>query len=1273
MNQTGRVAKFVVAILVACCSAVFAGLSPSNIAVIVNSNPQCKYQPSDPFTVSESAGMYYCDVSGVPRSHIIEVNTTPNDLLYPFQYSDLVAQIRDGLVNQLGVDPADPANDPIQALVICYGVPYTIAGTVGDLTAEPTSVDSYLTLLFNANPDLGPDQVDGDTNYPGVCDGPRGMANPYSGKNIDFAAFRASTDNDVTYTDSLSVVHHCKLRYLVTRIDSPAENMVSVAGYGSIPKDVKALIDRSADSSGKTGKFVLDEPWRGDFRDYRGYGTYNGFEDGLLALTDPITSNPPAVVHDRYQSSVYLNTPTAPMFNTPETAVMGYASYGMHDVDILINTSWGRPYFYWQSGAIASVSESFFASRIRDGYYEYDGWDPSSPTILRDRASLEVTASYSGSDYQNIPFEKPLTNYRARLISQADRLVLATALVGTDGVARIDLSQISWRDIDTATEVRLYYPDDDHGYADGRDLLWSHGFECNSANGYDLRSLSDQGKGLALKITGGRQRLPEYFHAVGATDAAVLHSGVSGIGGVVYEAASGGAGVMFQRYAAGYSWAETAYMEEPRLAFKSLYLGDPLMAPYSTPPHVEIDLPPSSTYSGTMLLAADATPHGPGHTIDRVEFRLTDSSGNSTMVSTSRHIGSLYVYPFDTTTMTDLSYTLRVTAYEADQAHEHAEASAEICIENTMSPTTTEVTSPASDDAVLNGTVTVSASPSAPSYVWGVDYWLVSAEGAYRLEGTPTLDYGLTVDTTSYPNGVYDLYGVAFWSDGVMDGCAGSPPRRVLLANGYTYYGRVGGSLSARSPDPNISEPARYEVALTGKPVTAVFTSGTDKEFYIEEPDRVSGVRVFYTGNASIAAGKLVTLTGTVRNNAVTGEREIAASYVWVGTDAPEVTPLGLAGNSIGGAAPVSEPDTNGLSDGSGLYNIGLLIRSWGRVNYVGDDYVYINDGSGAYDGNGLYEPIEVPLDGSDIPTTSPLVKGVRVFYGDLAKPGIGDYIGVTGISGTMAIGGSVTREIRVRSTADTTCFYGYQRCAKTYFGLYKTPPPDLTELPVGSKVRLVDAYVYDVGQTSFGVTHTESWIYPITMYSEIMGATQLVEDQCVTITGTVAEGEYGTLRIVADAVYLGGSEFGAMRAEQSAATIQEDASVDAESLAASSEPGTVGWALTQPDGTVIDLLDEHIKPSSIDGLRFQLREWSSQNAELTLVTSSPVVGVNDASVDIIGATLTTLPDGTRALIDPQHVYVYTNETGDPIPPLPWMKPGSEDSLPWPWKRPLFP
>jgi uncharacterized protein (TIGR03790 family) len=150
-----RLAYFILLVLF-CCPAGFAGITPYNIAVIVNADPWLNGR-------SVAVGQYYCQSMGIPESNLLEVNVTHEETISQSDFSgstnSLTKQIRDGLTIQLGVDPDDPAHDPIQALVLCYGIPSRISGLTGGLTSETTSVDSYLTLLFNTDPDLGPDSV----------------------------------------------------------------------------------------------------------------------------------------------------------------------------------------------------------------------------------------------------------------------------------------------------------------------------------------------------------------------------------------------------------------------------------------------------------------------------------------------------------------------------------------------------------------------------------------------------------------------------------------------------------------------------------------------------------------------------------------------------------------------------------------------------------------------------------------------------------------------------------------------------------------------------------------------------------------------------------------------------------------------------------------------------------------------------------------------------------------------------------------------------------
>ncbi len=115
------------------------------------------------------------------------------------------------------------------------------------------------------------------------------------------------------------------------------------------------------------------------------------------------------------------------------------------------------------------------------------------------------------------------------------------------------------------------------------------------------------------------------------------------------------------------------------------------------------------------------------------------------------------------------------------------------------------------------------------------------------------------------------------------------------------------------------------------------------------------------------------------------GECAIQADSVAVqaGSSANIPNRLGLPNRSLGGGdyyyATGSNPHgQQGITGGSGLNNIGLLITTWGNVTYAGSGFFYVDDGSLINDGSGYV--------------------GVKVYS---AAPVVaGQFVSVTGISG---------------------------------------------------------------------------------------------------------------------------------------------------------------------------------------------------------------------------------------------------------------------------------
>jgi hypothetical protein len=122
--------------------------------------------------------------------------------------------------------------------------------------------------------------------------------------------------------------------------------------------------------------------------------------------------------------------------------------------------------------------------------------------------------------------------------------------------------------------------------------------------------------------------------------------------------------------------------------------------------------------------------------------------------------------------------------------------------------------------------------------------------------------------------------------------------------------------------------------------------------------------------------------------------------------------PLYVSNRDLGGGA--LNPYTPGVAGGTGVNNIGLLIRTYGKVTYVdtANQFFYIDDGTGR-------------TDGTKRPDNS-IVLGVRVSYGGLASgvaaitpPAENTRVAITGIISTCMVGTLVRPNVRVRHQDD--------------------------------------------------------------------------------------------------------------------------------------------------------------------------------------------------------------------------------------------------------------
>lgn len=224
--------------------------------------------------------------------------------------------------------------------------------------------------------------------------------------------------------------------------------------------------------------------------------------------------------------------------------------------------------------------------------------------------------------------------------------------------------------------------------------------------------------------------------------------------------------------------------------------------------------------------------------------------------------------------------------------------------------------------------------------------------------------------------------------------------RAIGWQRSFSVLGEISDIASAKMANDGIT------AAIQDGIVTAAFPDF----FYMEDPSRVGGVRVDLAGH-NFAVGMKVSVAGTIGTNA-DGERYIAATSA-TQTGVGSVRPLAMSNKALGGArlfrqegvcARMLTRNADGsysttILPGSGVNNIGLLVRTWGAVKSVDNSShtMIIDDGSGVM--LKCLAPDTVILD--------PAWR----------------WVVVTGISSCERTDGVITRLLRIRSPEDIVSY----------------------------------------------------------------------------------------------------------------------------------------------------------------------------------------------------------------------------------------------------------
>lgn len=132
--------------------------------------------------------------------------------------------------------------------------------------------------------------------------------------------------------------------------------------------------------------------------------------------------------------------------------------------------------------------------------------------------------------------------------------------------------------------------------------------------------------------------------------------------------------VLFDRYLKGYNLAESFMAATPELYWKSVIIGDPLMAPYATPPVVTFVSPQAGAdLHGTVEINVNATD---ASGIRKVEFFVNREPVSSCAAPP-------YCFEWDTSGCQDGVYTIEAIAYEDSPVYTQGICRIQACVVNT--------------------------------------------------------------------------------------------------------------------------------------------------------------------------------------------------------------------------------------------------------------------------------------------------------------------------------------------------------------------------------------------------------------------------------------------------------------------------------------------------------------------------------------------------------------------------------------------------------------
>jgi uncharacterized protein (TIGR03790 family) len=312
--------------------------------------------------------------------------------------------------------------------------------------------------------------------------------------------------------------------------------------------------------------------------------------------------------------------------------------------------------------------------------------------------------------------------------------------------------------------------------------------------------------------------------------------------------------VLFSRYTQGYNAGESFFAATPKLYWKSVLVGDPLMAPYATPPEVVItNLAQGETVRGVVRVSASALDDSG---INKVEFYVDD-----VLVATCAE--PPYQFVWDTTAYVDGEHLLEVIAYEDTPVFTQGMAYLNVQVANTPIDVTriSDLKSIPPDTLVrLNSKVVIAGSDVFSDCVYLCES---DRSAGVKVEGTN----GLITGSLATVSGVLEIRNgelVITQANGIVEGTADVPlplsTPNVWVANSDMGSCQYSSNLVRGLPNTGL-------LVRTWGWVTRVDTRG----FYISDESRVwkgvePEIKVSFEGSVnqidSPQEGSFVAVTG---------------------------------------------------------------------------------------------------------------------------------------------------------------------------------------------------------------------------------------------------------------------------------------------------------------------------------------------------------------------------------------------------------------------------